>query len=143
MHPADSHPIWSPQGEPHATPRKKTLLCAGLCVLGTAGLQATQPPAPVPTVAPTAPAAASPPAAAVPGGPKGGGARKPPRNEGVSRQDYAGAAAAFRAAIAADASHVLAHYNLACVLALTGDKAGAVAMLGGCRAAPIRKRRAA
>lgn len=51
-------------------------------------------------------------------------------------KDYAGAAAAFRSAIAADDKHVLAHYNLACVLALTGDKAGAIAMLEWLKASP-------
>ncbi|HUJ62477.1 MAG TPA: hypothetical protein VLX92_28445 [Kofleriaceae bacterium] len=37
-------------------------------------------------------------------------------------KDYAGAAAQFRAAIAADPTFVLAHYNLASMAALVGDK---------------------
>lgn len=41
------------------------------------------------------------------------------------KKALAQAAASFRAAIAADTGHVLAHYNLACVLSLMGDRAGA------------------
>lgn len=44
-------------------------------------------------------------------------------------KDYANAKTAFQGSIAADASYVLPHYNLACVLALLGDKAGAIAEL--------------
>ncbi|HNN95241.1 MAG TPA: hypothetical protein PKI03_23350 [Pseudomonadota bacterium] len=107
----------------------KTLLCAGLLCLGPLACKRPSPPAPVPPVAPTAPAAAGSQAAAVPGGPKVAAQENRRGMKAYRAKDYAGAAAAFRAAIAADASHVLAHYNLACVLALTGDKAGAVTML--------------
>lgn len=44
-------------------------------------------------------------------------------------KNYAGAAEKFRAAISADTGFVLAHYNLACVAALTSDKETARAQL--------------
>jgi hypothetical protein len=44
-------------------------------------------------------------------------------------RDYAGAAAEFRAAIATDDQLVIAHYNLACVAALTEDRATAIEQL--------------
>lgn len=44
-------------------------------------------------------------------------------------KDWKGAADLFRAAILADPSHVKAHYNLACVAALDGDRATAIAQL--------------
>jgi hypothetical protein len=45
------------------------------------------------------------------------------------QKDYKGAAAQFRAAIAADPTHVQAHYNLACVSSLLHDDNGAMAEL--------------
>jgi hypothetical protein len=45
------------------------------------------------------------------------------------KKDYKGAAAQFRAAIAADPTHVQAHYNLACVSSLLHDGDGAMAEL--------------
>jgi hypothetical protein len=44
-------------------------------------------------------------------------------------KEYREAAEEFRAAIAADPSHVKAHYNLACVASLLGDKAAAIEQL--------------
>lgn len=84
---------------------------------------------PVPQAAAPQPAA---PAIVAPSPPTGPAAARSENKRGMKlyrTKDHAGAAAAFRSAIAADSSLVLAHYNLACVLALTGDKAGAIAML--------------
>lgn len=79
------------------------------------------------------------PAAAAPAPPAGPAAARSENKRGMKlyrTKDYAGAAAAFRSAIAADASLVLAHYNLACVLALSGDKAGAIANLEWLKESP-------
>jgi thioredoxin-like negative regulator of GroEL len=44
-------------------------------------------------------------------------------------RDWVGAAADFRAAIEASPDHVKAHYNLACLAAITGDRETALAQL--------------
>jgi hypothetical protein len=44
-------------------------------------------------------------------------------------KDWAGAAQAFRGALEVNPKYVVAHYNLACVAALLGDKAAAVTQL--------------
>lgn len=47
----------------------------------------------------------------------------------LKAKDWAGAAADFRAAIERFADHVKAHYNLACLASLTGDRATAIEQL--------------
>jgi hypothetical protein len=47
----------------------------------------------------------------------------------LKAKDWAGAAADFRAAIERFSNHVKAHYNLACLASLTGDRATALAEL--------------
>ena len=61
----------------------------------------------------------------------------PPNTVGVrllKAKDYPGAIAQFRKALAENPSHVLAHYNLACAAALSGDRKTAVAELRWLRA---------
>ncbi len=47
----------------------------------------------------------------------------------LKAKDWTGAAADFRAAIAEFSDHVKAHYNLACLASLTGDRATALEQL--------------
>lgn len=103
----------------------------GLLLCGLAACKRPAPASPPASTVNPSPAAVSagPAAPTLPGGPKVAGAENSRGMKLYKTKDYAGAAAAFRAAIAADPTHVLAHYNLACVLALTGDAAGAIAML--------------
>lgn len=85
------------------------------------------PPGPTPPAAgPASPVATAQPRSADPA------AARAANRQGMKlyrKKDFTAARDSFRAAIAADPSHVLSHYNLACVLALTGDKAGASAEL--------------
>jgi tetratricopeptide (TPR) repeat protein len=54
----------------------------------------------------------------------------------LHEKDFAHAGDEFKKAIAADPRHVLAHYNLACVCALSGDHKAAIAELRWLAGAP-------
>jgi tetratricopeptide (TPR) repeat protein len=109
--------------------RQAMWIWAGLLLWSLPACKRAAPPSQAVTASSPAATVAAPAVVAPPGGPKVAGAENGRGMKLYKARDYAGAAAAFRAAIAADPGHVLAHYNLACVLALTGDRAGAIAML--------------
>jgi hypothetical protein len=96
---------------------------------GLVGCKASTPTSAVPDGPRAAVATSTPDAASAAPDPRGARAANLAGMKRYRAKDYAGAATQFRAAIAADPAHVLAHYNLACVAALQGDRAAALAQL--------------